>query len=662
MPADQRPLTRFLLFLPLIIGTVMVFVPQAGKASRGDASEGTVTATATVTVPASAATGAELSPEQLMFLLQYVGSDYPGAVGGGQVLDDFEYQEMLEFSRVLTEAYPREDSPVKEELEELRSLVLEKADPSVVLQKTRDLVVDMTGELRLVTYPSRAPDVAAGARLYETGCAQCHGSRGDGAGPSAPGMEPPPTSFRGERMKGVAPHQLFNAIGFGVGGTTMPSFQEAMSVEDRWNLAFYIMTLRDDFAPAAPSEALSITVRDLATKADEELEQMFGAEASALDYYRREVPETPEDELLRLAERKLDESYRAYEDGRPEEAVRLSLEAYLEGIEPTEATLAASDVRLVRDIERELTGYRASMRDGVPAATLIPRLERLRELTKEAKGVLTGTGSGFGFVLVQSAAILIREGIEAALLVALLMSYLTAAGQPELRRFTLLGAGAGILAGFVTWFVAQYIVGATTLHREALEGITSLLAAAVLFSVSFWIIHNADLKRWKSYIEERTRSALGRGSRVALASVAFLAVYREAFETVLFYQALFLRHEESTVAILGGIVAALAVLAVIIVAMFYYGKRIPLKPFFTVTGVLLGLLSFVFAGYGIAELQKIGWIKETPLPVVPYVPFFELQPTLEGLALQLGILLSFLLAWFVAGNIRRSSAGKHAPA
>jgi len=84
--------------------------------------------------------------------------------------------------------------------------------------------------------------------------------------------------------------------------------------------------------------------------------------------------------------------------------------------------------------------------------------------------------------------------------------------------------------------------------------------------------------------------------------------------------------------------------------MFRYGKRIPLKPFFAITGILLGILSLVFAGYGIAELQKIGWIQETPLNWVPYVPFLELQPTLEGLSLQLGIFLSFVLSWFLVGN------------
>ena len=105
----------------------------------------------------------------------------------------------------------------------------------------------------------------------------------------------------------------------------------------------------------------------------------------------------------------------------------------------------------------------------------------------------------------------------------------------------------------------------------------------------------------------------------------------------------------------GVVVVIVLILLAIIVLMFRYGKRIPLKPFFAITGILLGVLSLVFAGYGIAELQKIGWIQETPLAWVPYIPFLELQPTVEGLSLQLGIFLSFVLSWFYTGAKRPMS-------
>jgi high-affinity iron transporter len=663
--ANRRTWSSILLFLPLVFGTVLVFFPRRG-ATGAPASAGGID------VDPRPIESSGLSPEQLVFVLQYVGSDYHGAVRDGQVADEFEYREMLEFTRTLVEEHGRlvrserpvagEGSDVSAGLEELRGLVEQKRAPAEVLDRTRELVESMTRELGLVTYPARAPRLDEGRRIFAVACAQCHGRNGEGNGPSAPGQNPQPTSFVGARMKSVAPHQLYNAIGFGVEGTAMPAYDAAYSPSQRWDVAFYLMTLRADFAPESPARAEDVSVRDLATLSDDELSAKRGIPIAVLDYYRSALPETLENDLLSLAERRLDESHGAFRRGDQQAAVRLSLEAYLEGIEPAESALMTVDRGLVRELEQELTRYRATLREGASANVVEARLDRLRALTAEAKRALEGSRSSFGFTFLQSATIILREGIEAALLVALLMSYLAAAGQPELRRYTLAGALAGVVAGLATWFAAQLAVESSTLQKEALEGITSILAAAVLFSVSFWIIQHADLKKWKSYIEGRARSALGTGSGLALAAVSFLAVYREGFETVLFYQALWLRSEGGTAAsaVLVGLAAGLLALAVVVLLMFRYGKRIPLKPFFAVTGVLLGLLSFVFAGYGIAELQRIGWVQETFLSWVPSLPLLELQPTLEGLSLQLGIFLSFLLSWFLAGSGGESRDLKHA--
>ncbi len=634
-----------LLFLPLVLGAVLVVFPRKGTPEGPDE-------------PARELSpgGASLGGEELVFLLQYVGSDYRGAVADGRILDEFEYQEMTQFTRILVEEHARIAPPHSEVgpgLSRLAAFVERKEDPAKVLALTRELVLAMTRELGLVTYPARSPSVEKGALTFALACAQCHGVSGEGLGPFASGQVPKPTSFREARMRKVAPHQLFNAIRFGVAGTAMPSFEDALSSSERWDISFYLMTLRDDFSPREPQAPLPVSIRDLATLSDEELSASRGLGFDALDFYRSAVPETQEDELLRIAERKLAESYGAFQNGERDRAVRLSIEAYLEGVEPSEATLLSMDTRLVRSLERELTQYRAQLREGADREAVAARLDRIQALTADARKTLSGSSTGFGFAFLQSAAIILREGIEAALLVALLLSYLAAAGIPELRRYILGGAVAGLVAGGVTWLVSQVVIESSTLQREALEGVTSLLAAAVLFSVSFWILHNADLKRWKSYIHEKATTALGTGSGLALATVSFLAVYREAFETVLFYQALWLRSGSQAGAAIGfGLAFGLVVLLTTIVLMFRYGKRIPLKPFFAITGILLGILSLVFAGYGIAELQKIGWIQETPLDWVPYVPFLELQPTVEGLSLQLGIFLSFVLSWFLTGGKR----------
>ncbi|HJS73508.1 MAG TPA: c-type cytochrome, partial [Vicinamibacteria bacterium] len=207
-----------LLFLPLILGALLVFFPRRGT-----------TVAVAREIPSSPA---GLGGEELVFLLQYVGSDYRGAVADGQILDEFEYQEMTQFTRILQEEQARlspETSEVGDGLTRLATMVEEKEDPAKVLALTRELVTSMTRELGLVTYPARAPRVEEGKKLFAIACAQCHGASGDGLGPSAEGLLPPPTSFREARMKKVAPRQLYNAVGFGVDGTTMPSFEDAFS-------------------------------------------------------------------------------------------------------------------------------------------------------------------------------------------------------------------------------------------------------------------------------------------------------------------------------------------------------------------------------------------------------------------------------------------------
>ncbi len=633
-----------LLFLPLFLGGLLVFFPRRGT-TEGPA-------------PEAPRASAGLTGEELVFLLQYVGSDYRGAVADGRILDEFEYAEMTQFTRILLEEQARiapETSDVGEGLRKLATLVEEKEDPAKVLALTRELVVAMTRELGLVTYPARAPIVEEGKRVFAAACAQCHGSSGDGLGPSAAGQNPPPSSFREARMKKVAPHQLYNAVGFGVEGTAMPSFEDAFSPSERWNVSFYLMTLREDFSPRAPSTPLPVSVRDLATLSDEELATSRGLDGGALDFYRSASPETQEEELLRLADRKLQESYGAFQSGERDRAVRLSIEAYLEGIEPTEATLLSIDTRLVRNLERELTQYRAELREGGDRESSPRGSTEFRLLTADARKTLSESGTGFTFAFLQSAAIILREGIEAALLVALLLSYLAASGIPSC------GATPGRRPRRarrrrrdVAHRPGRRSNRARCSGRHSRDDVAP--RGGRPFSVSFWILHNADLKRWKSYIHEKATTALGTGSGLALASLSFLAVYREAFETVLFYQALWLRsgtHEAGAIA--AGLAFGVVVLLAIIVLMFRYGKRIPLKPFFAITGLLLGLLSLVFAGYGIAELQKIGWIQETPLDWVPYIPFLELQPTFEGLSLQLGIFLSFVLSRFMSGAKRPMS-------
>jgi high-affinity iron transporter len=192
-----------------------------------------------------------------------------------------------------------------------------------------------------------------------------------------------------------------------------------------------------------------------------------------------------------------------------------------------------------------------------------------------------------------------------------------------------------------------------------MEGGTMLLAAAVLFYVSYWLLSKVEAAKWNAFVRGKMQSALASGSGFALAAVAFLAVYREGFETILFYKALFnSAGPAGTVSVLGGIAAGSVGLVAVYIAINRLGLRVAMKPFFTVTGAMLYYMAFAFAGKGVAELQGSGLVPLTVIEGAPRVPFLGIYPTLESLLVQ-GLLL--LLAVIAAAWALRPASGPALP-
>ncbi|MBI3063563.1 MAG: FTR1 family protein, partial [Deltaproteobacteria bacterium] len=189
-------------------------------------------------------------------------------------------------------------------------------------------------------------------------------------------------------------------------------------------------------------------------------------------------------------------------------------------------------------------------------------------------------------------------------------------------------------------------------HRESLEGFISLFAAAALFYVGYWLHTRSEARKWQAFIQDKVKNILSTKKIFGLISISFFAVYREAFEVVLFYQALWLQNENSHAAVIWGFAAGLAALVLATLAILKLGLRIPLKYFFVATGTLLYVMAFIFAGNGIKELQAAGWVPSTPLGFSLQVPLLGIYPTLETLAAQASMLLAFLAtsAWLIREN------------
>ncbi|MFQ5604244.1 MAG: FTR1 family protein [bacterium] len=597
-----------------------------------------------------------LEPERLIFLLQYIAADYDGAVKNREVSNPYEYQEMLEFIETVINGY-KAYQQINDHLSHLASLqklqrsIEKKADFLQVQRQANDLIKVISAELQVVPFPHKMIDLNEGKKLYASACAPCHGLTGDGRGFAADKQKPKPNDFQNpEYMNTLTPYQIFNAVTFGVTGTSMPSYEIACTDAQRWNLAFHVMTLRADFNPAQQIRNPKLTVKDLATQSNADLVDQLSLQVGDLqnayqlvDYLRLHPPQLSVQEHLQFTQQRLSKSLAAFKKGETEQAVRLTLAAYLEGIEPVEPML---DPAFISQLETQLGSYRHALKTHESVYQIEKRFQAVSNLLNNTPAAGRSSRLQWGFTLIQSLTIVLREGVEAALIIALILTYLTALNFTHLRKYVLAGAIAGVAAGLITWFLSKLFLKISPLQQGALEGLTSLLAALVLFSISFWLIHKVDLERWKKYIKVKAERALVSGSGFALSLVAFVAVYREAFETVLFYQALWQKSLVVQSGLFLGFAVGVLLLTLIIFLIFKIGYKIPLKPFFGVSGVLLAILAFVFTGYGVRELQQIGFLNETLLPWNFNLDLLEIHATMEGILLQMGLLISFMMGWF----------------
>lgn len=246
-----------------------------------------------------------------------------------------------------------------------------------------------------------------------------------------------------------------------------------------------------------------------------------------------------------------------------------------------------------------------------------------------------------------AAMILLREGLEALLVVAGLLAFLKKTGQPKKGRWIWAGSGAGVLISIGIAVVVNVAFVASDFggKRELLEGGISLFAAAMLIYMSFWLHSKSSLGAWQRYIDEKSSSALARNSVLSLALVAFLAVLREGAETVMFYVGI--APSITVTSLATGLVIGAGALAFVGVLILTFGLRLPLRQFFMVTSILVLYLAFKFTGAGIHSLQVAGSLPATPASYLPSNGFLGLFPTWETTAPQLALALAagLVVAW-----------------
>ena len=278
---------------------------------------------------------------------------------------------------------------------------------------------------------------------------------------------------------------------------------------------------------------------------------------------------------------------------------------------------------------------------------------QLREKLMSAP-MIENQDAGFWSIAVQSLLILLREGVEALLVVAALIAYLRKAGAADKVPLIWMGVAAALVASVITAWVLQSLIANSGAAKEALEGATMLLAAALLSYVSFWLFSRREMQQWQGFIHNKLGDAVSGGSLMAIVSVAFFAVYREGAETILFYQALVAEVDGGFEPIATGFALAALLLGVVYVFIFQLSIRLPLKQFFSGTAGLLYVLSVIFAGKAALELQVAGWLPNTHLDFVSSISWLGVFPSAEAIAFQLFFLvLPFVVFLAVSGSTPR---------
>jgi len=316
-----------------------------------------------------------------------------------------------------------------------------------------------------------------------------------------------------------------------------------------------------------------------------------------------------------------------------------------------EADIGARDAGRKTALESRFSRMISLAGHGAPAAEVAAVW---RDVRADLMAAGAAAGGSAWAVFAQAVLILLREGFEALLVVTALAAYVRRTGNADKLRTLYAGVGWAVVASVVTAVVVVKALGGVSGGQSTIEGVTMLLAAAVLFYVSCWLFAKSEASRWQAFVKAQVDRALDGGGAFALGLAVFLAVYREGAETVLFYQALAIGAPGQEWALAAGIATGAVGLAALYWLMRGASLRLPLGPFFAGTAALLFALSVVFVGQGVLELQEARWLPATPLPWLPEVSWLGLFPTAETAGAQLAVLAASLAGalWF---GIHRSA-------
>jgi high-affinity iron transporter len=349
----------------------------------------------------------------------------------------------------------------------------------------------------------------------------------------------------------------------------------------------------------------------------------------------------------------LDDMLNQYSKGSHAEALSTSRSAYLDSYENIEVPLRPINPDFTLDMEIKF----AELRNLVQAKASYEKVQNkafeIRQGLDESERLVSGTGLIAPTIAFSTSfSIIFREGLESALIIGAILTYLEASRNERFKKHVYYGIAIAVSATAVTWFIAQYIIELSGVNRELIEAIAGISAVAVLFWVSFWVLNKVETKKWIEFVKARVWKATTTGSVLVFVMLSFFTVYREGFETVLFYQAMLSFAKYMELYVIAGLALGIAMIVGVVFLVRKLGKKLPLRVLFGLTMGIGAYMSIAFMGNTIRSFQEAGYIPTTHM--IGIIPRLDINlakmtgihPTLETTVAQIVLLSIYLIGSF----------------
>jgi high-affinity iron transporter len=589
---------------------------------------------------------------QILQLAEYIGVDYPAAVANGQISNKDEFAEMQQFANIIVDKISKLSANNSQLITlslALQQAVNSKASATIIQQHSQEIRQQLLAISPALVLPKHLLANKETQTLFSENCAICHGETGQGNGNLARTLSPQPTDFTDKsRAINRSLLGLYDAITNGLEGSAMRSFAN-LSERQRWSLAFYVGGLAfkaDAIKNAADKRASStalttITLPTWVNNNPKNLMKNNSLTLAQIASLRNEpTPLFKQNKApLQTTKRNLLAAVTAYKANNLAQAQTLAVSAYLDGFELIENNLDAHDSVLRKSIESQLLNFRNLLKVADKQAQVESELAQILQQLQLAEQAMTMNTLSNNSMFSAALVILLREGLEALLVVIALATVLMKTKRQDALKYLHIGWVSALIAGFFTWWAAENLIDISGASREVMEGGAALLAALVLFYVGYWMHSKTQASQWQSYIKHNVDRHLGAGTLWGIASLAFISVYREVFETVLFYQSLLTQASTTQMTVvLSGFLTGVAILTLIAWLMIRYSVKLPLTKFFSVSAYFMLILAFILTGKGIAALQEAAIIGLSPFPIDISISWLGVAPTWQGLMAQATIL------------------------